>query len=85
MTAEEDAGQRANDERTQQYPIDRPQKPVADAVRIHLPPALSRWRKQIFILMSNNALDATEFFRIPPNRVAESGPERPVVRQGRGV
>jgi len=46
---------------------------------------LSRWRKQIFILMSNNALDATEFFRIPPNRVAESGPERPVVRQGRGV
>ena len=31
MAAEEDAGQRANDERTQQYPIDRPQKPVADA------------------------------------------------------
>src|SRR5215831_16776408 len=26
-----DAGQRANDERTQQYPIDRSQKPVADA------------------------------------------------------
>jgi len=46
---------------------------------------LSRWRKQIFILMSNNALDATEFFRNPPNRVAESGPERPVVRPGRGV
>src|SRR6516165_6074017 len=31
MAAEEDAGQRANDERTQQYPIDRSQKPVADA------------------------------------------------------
>jgi K+ transporter len=46
---------------------------------------LSRWRTQIFILMSNNALDATEFFRIPPNGVAESGPERPVVRQRRGV
>ncbi|MGH8581985.1 MAG: KUP/HAK/KT family potassium transporter, partial [Gammaproteobacteria bacterium] len=28
---------------------------------------LSRWRKHLFILMSNNALDATEFFRIPPN------------------
>jgi len=41
---------------------------------------LSRWRKQIFILMSNNALDATEFAAF-----AESGPERPVVRQGRGV
>jgi KUP system potassium uptake protein len=34
---------------------------------------LSRWRKQLFILMSNNALDATEFFRLPPNRVVELG------------
>ena len=34
---------------------------------------LSRWRKRLFILMSNNALDATEFFRIPPNRVVELG------------
>jgi KUP system potassium uptake protein len=34
---------------------------------------LSRWRKQLFILMSNNALDATEFFHIPPNRVVELG------------
>ena len=31
MAAEEDARQRANDQRTQQYPIDRSQKPVADA------------------------------------------------------
>jgi KUP system potassium uptake protein len=34
---------------------------------------LSRWRKLLFIAMSNNALDATEFFRIPPNRVVELG------------
>jgi KUP system potassium uptake protein len=34
---------------------------------------LSRWRKQLFIVMTNNALDATEFFRIPPNRVVELG------------
>jgi KUP system potassium uptake protein len=34
---------------------------------------LASWRKQLFILMSNNALDATEFFRIPPNRVVELG------------
>jgi KUP system potassium uptake protein len=33
----------------------------------------SRWRKQLFIVMTNNALDATEFFRIPPNRVVELG------------
>jgi KUP system potassium uptake protein len=31
------------------------------------------WRNQLFILMSNNMLDATEFFRIPPNRVVELG------------
>jgi KUP system potassium uptake protein len=34
---------------------------------------LSRWRDALFILMSNNTLDATEFFRIPPNRVVELG------------
>ncbi len=34
---------------------------------------LPRWRKQLFVLMSNNMLDATEFFRIPPNRVVELG------------
>src|SRR5260370_14382947 len=30
-------------------------------------PGLGRWRDSLFILMSNNTLDATEFFRIPPN------------------
>jgi KUP system potassium uptake protein len=32
-----------------------------------------RWRKSLFIFMTNNMLDATEFFRIPPNRVIELG------------
>jgi KUP system potassium uptake protein len=32
-----------------------------------------RWRKRLFIFMSNTMLDATEFFRIPPNRVIELG------------
>src|SRR5690348_8994143 len=36
-------------------------------------PRLWRWRDALFILMSNNTLDATEFFRIPPNRVVELG------------
>jgi KUP system potassium uptake protein len=35
--------------------------------------ALSGWRRRLFILMSNNALDATEFFGIPLNRVVELG------------
>jgi KUP system potassium uptake protein len=34
---------------------------------------LSAWRRRLFTLMSNNALDATEFFRIPSNRVVELG------------
>ena len=36
-------------------------------------PAFCRWRDRLFILMSDNTLDATEFFRIPPNRVVELG------------
>jgi KUP system potassium uptake protein len=32
-----------------------------------------RVRDRLFILLSNVALDATEFFRIPPNRVVELG------------
>ena len=31
------------------------------------------WRDRLFIFLSNLALDATEFFRIPPNRVMELG------------
>jgi len=34
---------------------------------------LAPWRKRLFILMANNALDATEFFAIPPNRAVELG------------
>ena len=37
------------------------------------PSPLSRWRKALFIFMSNNALDATEFFAVPINRVVELG------------
>ena len=35
--------------------------------------AFWRWRDRLFIGMNNMALDATEFFRIPPNRVVELG------------
>jgi KUP system potassium uptake protein len=35
--------------------------------------AFARWRKGVFIFMSNTMLDATEFFRIPTNRVIELG------------
>jgi len=31
------------------------------------------WRDRLFIFLTNFALDATEFFRIPPNRVVELG------------
>ena len=32
-----------------------------------------RWRDRLFIFLTNLAMDATEFFRIPPNRVVELG------------
>jgi len=35
--------------------------------------AFWHWRNRLFILLSGLALDATEFFRIPPNRVVELG------------
>jgi len=35
--------------------------------------ALPRWRQRLFLVLSNNALNATEFFGIPPNRAIEVG------------
>ncbi len=37
------------------------------------PTTVFRWRDRLFIFLTNLALDATEFFRIPPNRVVELG------------
>jgi KUP system potassium uptake protein len=34
---------------------------------------MSRWRRRLFIILANNALNATAFFSIPPNRVIEVG------------
>lgn len=36
-------------------------------------PLMARWREKLFIAMQHNQLSATEFFRIPPNRVVELG------------
>jgi KUP system potassium uptake protein len=36
-------------------------------------PELGRWGEQIFIHMANAALDATRYFRLPPDRVVEVG------------
>ena len=35
--------------------------------------SMARWRKKLFVLMSQNARGATEFFGLPPNRVVELG------------
>ena len=34
---------------------------------------MSAIRRQVFEVMQRNALPATEFFRVPPNRVIELG------------
>ncbi len=36
-------------------------------------PRMSRWRQWLFTIMSRNAVPATEFFRIPSDRVVELG------------
>ena len=36
-------------------------------------PGMSPWREAIFAFMSRNALQATFYFRIPPDRVIEVG------------
>jgi len=34
---------------------------------------LARWREQLFVLMTRNAVRATSYFRLPPERVVELG------------
>jgi KUP system potassium uptake protein len=36
-------------------------------------PKMSRWRQWLFTLLSRNAIPATQFFRIPSDRVVELG------------
>ena len=36
-------------------------------------PGMARWRERLFAIMSSNAMRATAFFRIPPERVVELG------------
>jgi KUP system potassium uptake protein len=36
-------------------------------------PAMARWRKKLFVVMTRNARSATAFFGLPPNRVVELG------------
>lgn len=35
--------------------------------------SLTAWRRRLFIVLSNNAVNATDFFGIPPNRAIEVG------------
>jgi KUP system potassium uptake protein len=39
------------------------------------PPAMARWREQLYIALAHIATRPTEFFRIPPDRVIELGAE----------
>jgi KUP system potassium uptake protein len=36
-------------------------------------PGMAKWRERLFIALSKNAMNATDFFKIPPNRVVEMG------------
>jgi KUP system potassium uptake protein len=34
---------------------------------------MAMWREKLFVLMARNAVRATAFFRLPPERVVELG------------
>jgi KUP system potassium uptake protein len=36
-------------------------------------PGMAIWREKLFVVMSRNARSATDFFRLPPDRVVEIG------------
>jgi KUP system potassium uptake protein len=36
-------------------------------------PGMAMWREKLFVLMARNAVRATTFFRLPPERVVELG------------
>jgi KUP system potassium uptake protein len=36
-------------------------------------PEMNPWQEQLFILMKSNAVSASDFFCIPPNRAVELG------------
>ena len=38
-----------------------------------LAPKMALWRRWLFIMLARNAVPATEFFRIPSDRVVELG------------
>jgi KUP system potassium uptake protein len=47
---------------------------VSRALIISSPkPGMAKWRERLFVALSKNAMNATDFFRIPANRVIEMG------------
>jgi KUP system potassium uptake protein len=36
-------------------------------------PGMAAWREKLFVLMARNAVRATAYFRLPPERVVELG------------
>jgi KUP system potassium uptake protein len=36
-------------------------------------PGMAMWRERLFVLMARNAVRATAFFKLPPERVVELG------------
>jgi KUP system potassium uptake protein len=36
-------------------------------------PGMARWRERLFLVLSKNAMNAADFFKIPANRVIEMG------------
>ena len=52
----------------------RTTSPTSSAAKPFLTtPGMAMWRERLFVLMARNAVRATAFFRLPPERVVELG------------
>ena len=61
---------------TPHFPIDLETTTFFVGIETLLPtkrPGMALWRERFFALMSKNAVRATSFYRIPPQRVVEIG------------
>jgi KUP system potassium uptake protein len=61
---------------TPHFPIDLETTTFFVGIETLLPtkrPGMALWRERLFAVMSKNAVRATSFYRIPPERVVEIG------------
>jgi len=50
-----------------------PQQQTGETIIVTAEQGMAVWREKLFVVMARNAVRATAFFRLPPERVVELG------------